>query len=93
MQLFGSSASNNRGDRRAIEADYARLFVNTSSRKIDFSHSKWIFREDVIQFKAVYEATVRRKGDILPVISKGRIDLIMSLENDALRVQQILLNE
>lgn len=93
MQLFGSSATNNRGDRRAIEADYARLFINTSSRKIDFSQSKWIFREDVIQFKSVYEATVRRKGDLLPVTSKGRIDLIMSLENDALRIQQILLSE
>jgi hypothetical protein len=93
MQLFGRSAANNRGDRKAIEADYGRLFVNTSSRKIDFTQSKWIFREDVIQFKAVYEASVRRKGDILPVTTKGRIDLIMSLENDALRIQQILLSE
>lgn len=93
MQLFGGSATNNRGDRKAIEADYARLFINTSSRKIDFSQSKWIFREEVIQFKSVYAATVRRKGDLLPVTSKGRIELIMSLENGALRIQQILLNE
>ncbi len=93
MQIFSSSARNNRGDRQAIEDDYARFFNNSSSRKISFSDDKWLFREGVIQFRAKYAASVRRKGELIPETSKGRIELVMSEENGKLRIQQILIGE
>ena len=91
MQVFSSSARNNRGDRQAIEDDYARFFSNSNSRKISFSNEKWLLREGVIQFRAKYAASVRRKGGLLPETSKGTIELVMSEENGKLRIQQILL--
>jgi hypothetical protein len=91
MQIFSSSARNNRGDRQAIEEDYARFFSNSNSRKIGFSNEKWQFREGVIQFRAKYAASVRRKGELIPETSKGTIELVMSEDNGKLRIQQILL--
>lgn len=91
MQIFSASARNNRGDRQAIEEDYARFFSNSSSRKIGFSDEKWLFREGVLQFRAKYAASVRRKGELLPETSKGTIELVISEENGKLRIQQILL--
>lgn len=91
MQIFSASARNNRGDRQAIEDDYARFFSNSSSRKIGFSDEKWLFREGVIQFRAKYAASVRRKGELLPETSKGTIEMVISEENGKLRIQQILL--
>ena len=91
MQIFSSSARNNRGDRQAIEDDYARFFSNSNSRKIGFSNEKWQFREGVIQFRAKYAASVRRKGELIPETSKGTIELVMSEDNGKLRIQQILL--
>jgi hypothetical protein len=91
MQIFSASARNNRGDRHAIEDDYARFFSNSSSRKIGFSDEKWLFREGVIQFRAKYAASVRRKGELVPETSKGNIEMVMSEDNGKLRIQQILL--
>lgn len=91
MQIFSASARNNRGDRQAIEDDYARFFRNSSSRKIGFSDEKWLFREGVIQFRAKYAASVRRKGELVAETSKGTIEIVMSEENGKLRIQQILL--
>lgn len=91
MQMFSATARNNRGDRQAIENDYARFFTNSSSRKISFTNQKWIFREGVIQFRAKYAASVRRKGELMSETSKGSIEMVMSEENGKLRIQQILL--
>jgi hypothetical protein len=91
MQIFAQTARNNRGDRQAIEEDYARFFSNSSSRKISFSDEKWLFREGVIQFRAKYAASVRRKGELIPETSRGEVDMVISEENGKLRIQQILL--
>ena len=88
---YSRKRRNNRGDRQAIEEDYARFFSNSNSRKISFSNEKWQFREGVIQFRASYAASVRLKGELIPETSKGTIELVMSEENGKLRIQQILL--
>jgi hypothetical protein len=93
MQIFAVTARNNRGDRQAIAADYGRLFNGSSSRKISFSGEQWLIREGVVQYRAAYSASVRRQGELLPVSSNGRIELILSDENGKLRIQQILLGE
>jgi hypothetical protein len=93
MQIFATTARNNRGDRQAIAADYGRLFNGSSSRKISFSGEHWLVREGVVQYRAVYSTSVRRQGELLPVSSKGRIELILADENGKLRIQQILLGE
>ena len=93
MRNFSRSARNNRGDRQAIENDYASFFAKSNSRKITFSNEKWLFREDVVQYTARYTATVRRKGELISDSSKGDIEFIMSKENGKLLIQQILLND
>ena len=93
MTDFSSSARNNRGNRQAIQADYAQFFSNSASRKIKFSEAKWNFRESVIQYKANYNTSVRRKGQIIPETSSGQIEIVMSKENGKLQIQQILLAE
>ncbi len=93
MLNFSNFARNNRGNRQAIEEDYAGFFAKSSARKISFTDEKWLYREDVVQFTARYSATVRRKGDLISDTSKGNIEFIMSKENGKLLIQQILLND
>ena len=93
MSNFSNSARNNRGNRQAIEDDYADFFSKSASRKINFSNEKWLFREDVVQYTAGYTATVRRKNGLISDTSKGGIEFVMSKENGRLLIQQVLLKE
>lgn len=90
MTQFSADAKNNRGGRDAIKEDYARLFLQSKRRDLEFSQAQWQPMPGGIRFKANYRSKVLYEGDLVAERNSGRIEMVFRMDSGQLRIASIL---
>lgn len=90
MAQFSRDARTNRGGRDAIREDYARLFLQSKRRELEFSQGHWQPVPDGMRFTADYRSKVLYHGDVLAERSSGGIDILFGLDAGQVRIASLL---
>ena len=90
MAQFSRDARTNRGGRDAIREDYARLFLQSKRRELEFSQAQWQPVPGGMRFTADYRSKVLYHGDVLAERSSGGIDILFGLDAGQVRIASLL---
>lgn len=91
MSLFHDTAvTNDRSNKRGIEADYEELFNNTLSRNLMIKKIDWRVRKGKAEGAAIFEVIVQPKNGEQPSHYRGNIKIVAEKKSQGIYITRLL---
>ncbi|MGD8567874.1 MAG: hypothetical protein PVJ39_07285 [Gammaproteobacteria bacterium] len=91
MSLFHDNAvTNDRSNKRGIEADYEQLFDNTLSRNLMIKNINWNVRQGRAEGAATFEVVVQPKNSAQATHYRGKIKIVAEKKSQGIYITRLL---